>query len=93
MASPVAEQQPPAYESLIRGDRNVPSYVDMTGPAYESIIETEPYYVMPNPPATSTSVERKSTLYDNIKDKPVSFIYADTDVDKTCVDRSPSQDR
>ena len=97
------DEQPPAYESLIRGDRHNPSYVDMSEPNYESIIDTEAYYVMPNPPVAPTSVEmrdlnpklpgaptnektqkatpklpmappsveRNSTVYDNVKDKTV----------------------
>ena len=39
----------------MRGDRRDPSYVDMSEPDYESIIDTEDYYVMPNPPAPPTS--------------------------------------
>ena len=105
-ASSGRDAHPPAYESLIRGDRHNPSYVDMSEPNYESIIDTEAYYVMPNPPVAPTSVEmrdlnpklpgaktsektqnatpmtpkpptappsveRNSTLYDNVKDKTV----------------------
>ena len=52
MASPVGDEQPPSYESLIPEDRHNPSYIDMSGPNYQSIIDTEGYYVMPNPPVT-----------------------------------------
>ena len=50
-SSSARDEQPSAYESLIRGDRHNPSYVDMSEPNYESIIDTEPeaYYVMPTP--------------------------------------------
>ena len=48
MTSTVGDEQPPTYESLIRGDRHNPSYVDMSGPNYQSIIDTEAYYMFPN---------------------------------------------
>ena len=105
-SSSARDEQPPAYESLIRGDRHNPSYVDMSEPNYESIIDTEADYVMPTPPVAPTSVEmrdlnpklpgaptsketqnatpmtpklptaptsveRNSTLYDNVKDKTI----------------------
>ena len=56
MTSTVGDEQPPTYESLIRGDRHNPSYVDMSGPNYQSIIDTEAYYLFPNPSAGPTSV-------------------------------------
>ena len=56
MTSTVGYEQPPTYESLIRGDRHNPSYVDMSGPNYQSIIDTEAYYLFPNPSAGPTSV-------------------------------------
>ena len=93
MASPVEDKQPPAYESLIRGDRNVSSYVDISQPKYESVIDTEAYYVMPNPPVAPTSEDRKSHLYDNAEDKTVYHIYADIHANERDVCRSPSQDR
>ena len=56
MTSTVGDEQPPTYESLILGDRHNPSYVDMSGPNYQSIIDTEEYYLFPNPSAGPTSV-------------------------------------
>ena len=92
MASPVGDEQPPAYESIIRGDRDVSSHVE---PNYESIIGTEAYYVMPNPPVSPTSVERKSTQYHNVEDRTVYHVYADIHVKERerDVHGSPSQER
>ena len=95
MASAVGDEQPPAYESIIRGDRHVPDHVDTFEPKYESIIGTESYYVMPNPRVAPTSVERKSTQYHNVEDRTVYHVYAEIHVKERerDVHGSPSQEK
>ena len=93
MASPVGDKQLPAYEYIIRGDRDVSSHVDISEQKYESIIDTEAYYVMPNPPVSPTSVQRKSTQYHNFEDSTVYHVYADIHVNERDVHEIPSQER